>query len=212
MSQKNDDFKSQLAAAYDADAQRRTDNEGRRSEWKLAARRNFADLAEAEGKRTIIELGAGSGVDAAYFQGRGFDVLATDLSSRMVAACKKKGLKATVLDLYDLASLGRKFDAIYSMNVLLHVPKNDLGKVLDTIHNSLATNGIFFCGVYGGEEKETVFTDPQRMNLPRFFSFLGDQTLLAAVSSKFDVINSETIDVGESQAGLHFQSLLLRKK
>jgi 2-polyprenyl-3-methyl-5-hydroxy-6-metoxy-1,4-benzoquinol methylase len=210
MADKN--FKQQLVAAYDADAKRRVDNGKARDNWKLAARQAFADLAESEDKKTILELGAGAGLDSTYFKSRGFDVLATDMSPKMVEACQEAGLAAQALDLYDLGQLHRQFDAIYSMNVLLHVPKEDLGEVLATIHDTLTPDGIFFYGVYGGIERETIFTDPKQMNLPRFFSFLDDDTLHAMVSPLFEVVDSKAVDVGEGDLGLHFQSFLLRRK
>jgi cyclopropane fatty-acyl-phospholipid synthase-like methyltransferase len=205
-------FKEQLKAAYDADANRRTGNAKKRSQWKLDARQRFADLLKNEGKKTILEIGAGAGLDAKYFQDQGLEVLATDLSPNMVEACKKLGLLAQVIDLYNLEKLGRTFDAIYSLNVLLHVPQADLAQVLTTISSCLSQNGLFFYGVYGGMNKEETHTDPTRMNMPRYFSFLEDETLRRLVSPIFDIISSEIIDIGDDQAGLHFQSLLLRKK
>jgi cyclopropane fatty-acyl-phospholipid synthase-like methyltransferase len=209
---KQEDFKTQLVAAYDADAKRRVGNEKARDDWKLAARKEFADLAKAEGKKSVLEIGAGVGIDADYFKAQGFDVLATDLSPKMVEACKERGLKAQVLDIYGLKGLKKRFDAIYSLNVLLHVPKEDLPAVLEGIYNSLTPSGIFFYGVYGGVDKGEVHTDPKKMNLPRFFSFLSDEALLRAAASKFEVVSSKTIDIGYAQKGLHFQSLLLRKQ
>lgn len=205
-------FKELLRAAYDADATRRTDNEDKRQSWKLSARQRFAELAKAEHKQTLLEIGAGAGVDSSYFQTQGFDVLATDLSPKMIEACKQRGVNAQVLDLYDITSLHKQFDAIYSLNVLLHIPKKDLKKVLAGIHDALAPNGIFFYGVYGGVEKEETFTDPSKMNLPRFFSFLDDQTLVDFASSQFTIIEADNVALEDDGSELHFQSLILRKK
>lgn len=64
-----------------------------------------------------------------------------DLSPEMVKMCQKKGLEAKVIDIYNLSSLNRKFDAIFSLNVLLHVPKEDLDTVLTSIANTLNDKG-----------------------------------------------------------------------
>jgi cyclopropane fatty-acyl-phospholipid synthase-like methyltransferase len=205
-------FKHELREAYDADATRRTNNAKKRSQWKLDARQRFTDLLKHEGKSSILEIGAGAGLDAKFFQEEGFEVLATDLSPNMVTECRKIGLTARVLDIYELGKLGRKFDAIYSLNVLLHVPPEALDQVLASIRGILNENGLFFYGVYGGTNKEEIFTDPTRMNMPRYFSFLDDDTLVDRVSVLFDVVKSDTVDIGDEQAGLHFQSLLLRGK
>ena len=130
----------------------------------------------------------------------------------MVKMCKKRGLDTKVLDLYRLSTLGKTFDAIFSLNVLLHVPKKDLIKVLQGIHETLNPNGIFFYGVYGGIDEEKIVTDKTKMNLPRLFSFLSDDTLLDTVKELFEVIDFKTVDIGSDKPNFHFQSLFLRKK
>jgi cyclopropane fatty-acyl-phospholipid synthase-like methyltransferase len=205
-------FKEELKVAYDTDAKRRDEAEGKRDQWKLELRQYFVDLLKKENKKSVLELGAGAGLDSLFFKKNGFEVLATDLSPEMIKMCQKRGLEATAFDLYDLEKLNKKFDAIFSLNVLLHVPRKDIEKVLEGIYNTLNDNGIFFYGVYGGIEEEKTIIDKYKMGLPRFFSFLSDETILELVKTKFDVIKFETIDVEGKQPGFHFQSLFLRKK
>lgn len=207
-----DDFKKQLIIAYDKDAKRRDSAEGKRDQWKLDIRQQFIDLLNNENKKTILELGSGAGLDAKFFQENGFDVLATDLSSEMVKMAKERGIKAKVVDFYNLSKLGKTFDAIFSLNVLLHVPRKDLEHVLENIYHALNKDGIFFYGVYGGKEEEVVFTDKSKMNLPRFFSFLTDKTLLQVVRERFIALDFQKIDIEGGKPGLHFQALFLRKK
>jgi len=206
------DFKQQLKVAYNKDAQRRDSAEGKRDQWKLDVRQQFVNLLKKEGKKTVLELGSGAGLDAKFFQDSGFEVLATDLSDEMTKMCKKRGLDARVLDLYDLAPLGKTFDAIFSLNVLLHVPRKDLDLVLHNIHKFLNNNGVFFYGVYGGTDDEKIITDKTKMNLPRLFSFLSDNTLLEAVKDLFEVIDFKVIDIGSDKPNFHFQSLFLKKQ
>lgn len=206
------DFKQQLKTAYNEDAKRRDSNESKRDQWKLELRQQFAEVLKKENKKTILELGSGAGIDAKFFQDQEFSVLATDLSEEMIKMCKKRGVDAKVIDLYEISSLGQKFDAIYSLNVLLHVPKKDLGKILKTIHEALNNDGVFFYGVYGGIDEETTITDKTKMNLPRLFSFMSDESLKESTEELFSVINFKTIDIGSNRPGFHFQSLLLRKR
>jgi SAM-dependent methyltransferase len=211
----HDNFKAQLEAAYDADARRRGGSD--REDWKLQLREKFAKFAKAEHKKTVLEIGAADGYDSVYFQAQGFDVLATDLSSKMVELCRERGVKAQAADVYNLEGIRRSFDAIYSMNVLLHVPSRDLEPVLRNINDVLDNNGIFFLGMYGGIEREEVTADPNMMNMPRFFSFVSDETLKKAASLVFDVVSFDIIrpqifDVGGKDPQFHFQALLLRKK
>lgn len=204
-------FKEQLIHAYDKDAQRRDEAEGKREMWKEEVRQKFADLLEKQEKKSILELGAGAGHDSKFFSDKGFDVLATDLSPEMIKMCRKRGIPAEVADFYDLSPLHQTFDAVYSMNVLLHVPRADVGDVLRSISAVLHEGGIFFYGVYGGYDKEETITDKTKMGLPRFFSFLSDSSLLENVADQFDVLDFETRDIGSKQ-DVHFQALTLQKK
>ncbi|MBP8961056.1 class I SAM-dependent methyltransferase [Patescibacteria group bacterium] len=205
-------IKQELKIAYDKDSKRRSDKDYKRDDWKIKLRKKFLDLLKKENKKTLLELGAGAGMDSKYFSENGINVLSTDLSEGMVNACKQIGLNAVVLDLYEISSLNKKFDAVFSMNVLLHVPKNDLSKVLKDIHNTLNKNGLFYYGVYGGVDEESTFTDNQKMGLPRFFSFLSDETITNLVKEFFEVIEFETVDIHAKREGFHYQSLILRKK
>ena len=203
-------FKQQIRIAYDKDAQRREDSKTTRDTWKLKCREKFAHILKFENKQTVLEIGAGVGLDSLYLQQQGFDVLCTDLSPKMVEKATEKGLSAEVLDLYDITKLERKFDGVYSMNVLLHVPRQDLNHILDQIYQSLNTSGIFFYGVYGGADEEKVITDNSKMGLPRFFNFLSDKSLLDFVKMKFSVLSFDRVELGKGK-DFYFQSLFLRK-
>ena len=207
-------FKKELKDAYNADAKRRDTNEDKRDQWKLYIRDKFVKLLRNEEMHTILELGAGAGIDSKYFIDNGFNVLATDLSEEMVNMCMKRGLKTKVLDLYDIDTLENKFDAIYGLNVLLHVPLKDLPWVLGKIANQLNPGGIFYYGVYGGIDEEKTITDKTKMNMPRFFSFLSDEKLLELAKKDFDVIqfDTNTFNIRSKTPGFHFQSLFLRKR
>ncbi len=71
----------------------------------------------------LLDLGCGTGIDAAHFAARGYRVVAVDSSAGMVARARARaqgeGITGTMtvraLDLADLGELaGERFDAIYS--------------------------------------------------------------------------------------------------
>lgn len=204
-------IKQQLIKAYSIDAKRRKDKNYAREEWKLSLREKFVKILKLEKKKTILELGAGAGIDSEYFTEQGFDVLAIDLSPKMIEACIARGLNAEVLDIYEIDSLEQKFDAIFSLNVLLHVPQSDLPVILQRISNQLNPSGIFHYGVFGGPNREEFYTDEDKTKSPRFFSFMSDKKIRSVVKEYFDIIKFEKIDINANSPELHFQSLLLRK-
>ena len=98
-----DEVLGPLRAAYDAGAAWR-DGLGKEP-WKLAERRAFRDRL-APGAR-LLEIGAGTGQDSAYFQQRGARVVAVDLSPTMVERCRAKGIEAYVRDFLRLEFAAR---------------------------------------------------------------------------------------------------------
>ena len=82
----------------------------------------------------MLELGAGADYDSQFYMNNGLNVVAVDLSSEMAKNCREKSVEAYELDFYNLSSLDRKFDCVYAINTLLHVPKNDLYHVLNEIN------------------------------------------------------------------------------
>ncbi|WP_319460655.1 class I SAM-dependent methyltransferase [Micromonospora sp. RTP1Z1] len=193
-----------LREAYDLDAASR--DALTKEPWKLAERQAFRDRL-APGAR-LLEIGAGTGQDSVYFQQEGFAVVASDLSPVMVELCRAKGIEAYVMDFLHLDFPVGSFDAVFAMNCLLHVPNHDLPAVLAAIRAILRPGGLFFVGVYGGNESaEGPISDDQH-EPPRFFSFRTDEQLLGFAAASFDVVGFHPVDVGR---GHRFQSLTLHR-
>ena len=100
----------------------------------------------------MLEIDAGTGQDSAYFQEEGFAVVAAELSAVMVEHCRAKGIEAYAMDFLHLNFPVGSFDTVFAMNCLLHVPNHDLPAVLAAVRTVLRPGGLFFVGVYGGNE------------------------------------------------------------
>jgi ubiquinone/menaquinone biosynthesis C-methylase UbiE len=96
-------------------------------------------------------------------------VTCIDLSNEMVNLCQEKGLNAHVMDFYDLQFPDQSFDAVFALNCLLHVPKANLESVLKEVHRVLRDGGLFFCGVYGGQDTEGIWEMVHRIFNPFCF-------------------------------------------
>jgi SAM-dependent methyltransferase len=204
MNVRYDEVLEPLRAAYDGRAAWR---DGLTKEpWKVAERQAFRDRL-APGAR-LLEIGAGTGQDSAYFQEEGFAVVAADLSPVMVEHCRAKGIEAHVMDLLRLDVRPGSFDAVYTMNCLLHVPNHDLPAVLAAVRAVLRPNGLFFLGVFGGAESAEGPIEGDEHVPPRFFSWRTDEQLLGYATACFDVVDFHGVEVGR---GRRFQSLTLRR-
>ncbi|MBK7217012.1 MAG: class I SAM-dependent methyltransferase [Candidatus Promineofilum sp.] len=200
-----------LRQAYDNSAEERdAGNAGRLTPWKVATRADFLSLLQAEGKRSLLEIGGGPGHFAAFFRDAALDVVMTDLSPAMVRLAQAKGLDARVMDFLSLDFPPAAFDAVFALNCLLHVPSADLPRVLAAIHRVLRPGGLFFYGVYGGHSFEGIW--PEDHHEPkRYFVFYPDDELRRRVAGLFDEVSFRAIPV-EGETESHFQELILRPK
>jgi 2-polyprenyl-3-methyl-5-hydroxy-6-metoxy-1,4-benzoquinol methylase len=204
------DYKQQLVQAYNSDVAGREIRTDCQRTWKDEVRDDFVKKLNSEGKKIILDMGAGLGKDALYFSELGFEVMAIDIADKMVEKCVEKGIDAKLCDLYDIRTLDKKFDAIYSMNVMLHVPRTDLDIVLNNIVEVMKKDGLFFYGVYSrGSDVEEYIVTEDNLELPRMFSFLSDETVLKVTGKYFRVVEFKKYRCKDP--GFYFQALTLRK-
>lgn len=194
-----------LRIAYDRKVAEREANETQG--WKAEIRQKFLELLQEEGKRTLLEVGAGTGVHGLFFKNAGLDVVATDLSQAMVEACRAKGLDARQMDFLSL-NFEEEFDAIFALNCFLHVAQHDLTRVLAAMRSVLKPNGLLFWGQYGGVAHQGQFKN-DRYKPKRFFSMLTDEALISAGASIFQPVSFEDIGVSRDWKQ-HFQSSVWR--
>jgi SAM-dependent methyltransferase len=201
-------LRNELRESYDRYAQERESSTTQ--EWKIVERSNFLSALQKTGKKTLLEIGAGTGRDGKYFQDQGFEVVCIDLSPVMVELCRQKGLTAYVMDMGNMDFPDNSFDAVYSLNSLLHLTKDEFPKVLYRINTVLRVDGMFYLGMYGGYEHEGIKEDDTYIP-KRFFSLFTDESLEQEITKVFDIMTFNRVFF-ESEKPIHFQSLLLKKR
>ena len=96
------DLDADLIAYYEAEAR-----SGRRvkvGELRQGLLDTFRELVVAEGRRHLIDVGAGPGLDTAAWQAEGLDVVGVDLTEANVRLMGERGLVGVTGSLYDLPS------------------------------------------------------------------------------------------------------------
>ena len=195
-----------LRDAYDRGAAAR--DARTKQPWKLDERQAFLDRLREIGAARLLEVGAGSGQDSAFFAAAGLDVVATDLSPAMVELCRAKGLDARVGDVLSLDFPPASFDAVFTSNCLLHVPDAALPSALAILARVLRPEGLMYLGVWGGQDWEGEFVDDD--HLPRrFFALRTDEQLQEYAARDFEILDFHTVTADD---GDHFQSLTLRPR
>ena len=196
-----DIVKAQLITAYDRQAGER--DAATRQPWKIQERDEFLQIIQKRKLHRLLEIGAGPGHDAKFFQDSGLEVTCIDLSPNMVALCKDKGLDAHVMDYSQITFPDQSFDAIWALNSLLHVPKTELLNVLAGIQRILRPDGLFYMGVYGRHNFEGIWKDDS-YEPKRFFSFFEEATLKEILSQFFTILSFKTLPHSDV---LDFQSV-----
>lgn len=112
----------------------------------------------------ILELGCGGGRDTEYMAQSGFTVDATDGTAAMAAkAHERTGLPCRQMRFDELTAQG-EYDAVWAHACLLHVPRVELGMVLERVHRALKPGGWFFANFKAGSAEG-------RDDLGRYYNF-----------------------------------------
>ncbi len=199
-------YKDNLARAYDADVDRR--GAMTPAKWRTDITDAFAADATANGIRSVLELGCGTGQLASRLLERGFDVTAIDLSPANVAATRGRGVDAHVADFASLPFPDDTFEAGFAMNSLLHVPSAELSAVLTEIARVLRSGSPLVVVVWGGTDQQGPIDD-EWLDPPRYFRTYTDEGLLALDTPGFGFTSFDAIDVSEGNHDLHSQILTL---
>lgn len=115
------------------------------------------DLLPAPGK-TVLDVGAGSGRDAAWFAANGYDVVAVEPSEAMLAQARRlhpskniHWLADSLPDLAKVRRLGLGFDLILLSAVWMHIPTDDRQRSLRKLATLLAPKGRIAISLRLGE-------------------------------------------------------------
>lgn len=185
-----------------------------KDDWKIDERDAFLRRLRDEAKQRLLEVGAGTGQDSAFFRNNGLDVVATDLTPEMVELCRAKDVEAHVMDVLHLDFPAESFDAVWTINTLLHVPNTDLPDALAETHRVLRPDGLLYLGVYGGLDVGEGVWESDRHDPKRFFSFRTADQLESFVREPFDVVDFHILDLETpgSPGGFTFQSVTARRR
>lgn len=202
----DNEIKSMIKTSYNSNSKLRDKLEI--DEWKLNELNWFITFFKDTKGIKLLDVGAGSGQHSKYLESRDFDVHCIDGSIEMIDLCRNKGLAATLMDFYNIEFPEESYDAIWSMNALLHVPKKSLHIVLESISRVLKPGGLFYLGLYGGYNSEAIW-DEDPYTPKRFFSFFTHEDLQREIGKYFEIIEFKVLDMPGMTTD--FQSMICRK-
>lgn len=115
------------------------------------------------------------------------------------------------MDVCQLQFPANSFDAVFSLNCLLHLPKAQFLIALQQIHSVLKMGGLFYLGVYGGYDFAGIWEEDS-YEPKRYFSFYTDEAMQKIVQDQFELLSFKTIPFSDADSQLHFQTMLLKKR
>ncbi|MDE2379635.1 class I SAM-dependent methyltransferase [Bradyrhizobium sp.] len=136
---------------------------------------------------SILELGCGAGNHAAVMLAAGFAVRVTDGSPEMAAIASHRLGHPVEAMRFDELDERDAYDGIWASASLLHVPRAELGGILNRIHRALKPVGAFYASYKVGEGEG-------RDSLGRYYSYVTPEWLEAtyAGAGAWTALSSDT--------------------
>ena len=110
-------------------------------------------------QQKILDVGCGSGRDSVFFANQGFEVVAIDGSKSLIELAQQTdtriGWQCLRFDEIAKQSWQNQFTGIWACASLLHVPFDDLPKILNDLLSCLRPTGILYASFkYGNSERK----------------------------------------------------------
>ncbi|MGI9597102.1 MAG: class I SAM-dependent methyltransferase [Acidimicrobiales bacterium] len=162
-----DPITADLLAYYEQEAPSRA---GRRVDpQRTAWRSRFVEWLRDEGRTDLIEVGCGPGRDAPGLRSEGLNVVGLDLSFESCRMTLAAGVPAVQGSLYRLPIMADRYDALWSMSTLVHVPDARFDRAMGELCAVVRPGGLVALGLWGGIDSEGL-REPDAFDPPRFFS------------------------------------------
>jgi SAM-dependent methyltransferase len=118
-----------------------------------------AFVTELGGSGRVLEIGSGGGRDALALEACGISVRRTDVSNGFVQLLRQRGFEADLLDpltddLADPQCPGTAYDGVWACACLIHVAREDLGRVLGRLAEWTRTGGPLHVSVREGDGED----------------------------------------------------------
>lgn len=119
----------------------------------------YLPKTQLSNQQKILDVGCGSGRDSVFFANQGFEVVAIDGSQNVIDLTKQTDTRIDwqCLRFDEIAKQNwqNQFTGIWACASLLHVPFDDLPKLLNDLIRCLKSDGILYASFkYGDSERE----------------------------------------------------------
>lgn len=174
-------------------------------------RRNIRDrlieTLDAEGRRSVIDYGAGPGRDGVGFAAAGIRYVGLDLAYGNARLARTDGLDVLHASIAEPPIRAGVFDAGWSMSTFMHVPADEAAAVARAMARPLRSGSPLAVGLWGGPRRDEVDTD-RLEGERRLFSLRTVEQNTQLLTAAGAVEHVEVSDVGPD--GWEYQLMIVR--
>ncbi|KKW06148.1 MAG: Methylase involved in ubiquinone/menaquinone biosynthesis [Candidatus Moranbacteria bacterium GW2011_GWE1_49_15] len=111
-------------------------------------------------KAKLLDVGCGTGTNAAYAASKGYRITAIDSSEKMIRIAKNRNprIDFRLGDMRSVRTDAEKFDGIIASYSLIHIPKNELRRIINKLSSMLSRKGAIYISIHTGKSQE-IFMD-----------------------------------------------------
>ena len=122
---------------------------------------------------TILDLGCGTGRDSKAFKEAGYKVIAVDGSIELCKMATKLIGQEVICSTFEDLEPSEKYDGIWACSSLLHIPKEEIKKVIKKLLLYMNDNCILYMsykyGDYSGDRNDRFFVDMTEESVNEIF-------------------------------------------
>lgn len=170
---------------------------------RVELRDEFVALLHDERRGTVIDFGAGPGVDASGFEAASIDYVGLDLAHGNGRLAESEGRIVLQGSITAVPIAPATFAAGWSMSTLMHLDDADAALAVEQMCAALQVGAPFLLGMWGREDEGEVFYSKAIPDATRPFhlrSFAHNQAMLAAHAT---VEHAERWDVPDAPWDYH---------
>ncbi len=152
-------------------------------------------ISKLKGKK-VLDAGAGSGRDVAYFAEEGLDAVGIDISDEMIKTAKEMAhVEIKKMDMRKIEFSDESFHGIWCCASLFHLPKKNASVVLKEFHRVLKKDGVVYISVKEGEGEKLVESRSlgKAQVFVAFYHIIELETMLR--ENNFEILSASKEDV-----------------
>lgn len=145
-------------------------------------------------KAKVLDLACGPGRDVQYFMDEGFEVIGIDASENIIKEAKKNVPEGNfkVMRMESLEFPKDNFDAVWALDAISYIERNELKKLLATLNKILKQEGIIFISAREGEGEKIIEYEKLGKSQIKINFFRQQELEKLLTENSFEILNSYT--------------------